>query len=34
VPDDVASPLGDVEPVEPPSAVPTPSRLGIDDQAT
>jgi sec-independent protein translocase protein TatC len=34
VPDDVAAPLGDVEPVEPPSAVPTPSRLGIDDQAT
>jgi sec-independent protein translocase protein TatC len=34
VPDDEAAPLGDVEPVEPPSAVPTPSRLGIDDQAT
>jgi sec-independent protein translocase protein TatC len=34
VPDDMASPLGAVEPVEPPSAVPTPSRLGIDDQAT
>jgi sec-independent protein translocase protein TatC len=34
VPDDMAAPLGDVEPVEPPSAVPTPSRLGIDDQAT
>jgi sec-independent protein translocase protein TatC len=34
VPDDVAVPLGGVEPVEPPSAVPTPSRLGIDDQAT
>jgi sec-independent protein translocase protein TatC len=34
VPDDVAAPLGDVEPVESPSAVPTPSRLGIDDQAT
>jgi sec-independent protein translocase protein TatC len=34
VPDDQAAPLGDVEPVEPPSAVPTPSRLGIDDQAT
>jgi sec-independent protein translocase protein TatC len=34
VPDDVAAPLGDIEPVEPPSAVPTPSRLGIDDQAT
>lgn len=34
IPDDMAAPLGDVEPVEPPSAVPTPSRLGIDDQAT
>ena len=34
VPDDVAAPLGDIEPVEPPSAVPAPSRLGIDDQAT
>jgi sec-independent protein translocase protein TatC len=34
VPDDIAAPLGDVEPVEPPSAVPTPYRLGIDDQAT
>ncbi|TPG33494.1 twin-arginine translocase subunit TatC [Mycolicibacterium hodleri] len=34
VPDDMAAPLGDVDPVEPPSAVPTPSRLGIDDQAT
>ena len=34
VPDDAAAPLGDVEPVEPPSAVSTPSRLGIDDQAT
>jgi sec-independent protein translocase protein TatC len=34
VPDDMAAPLGDVEPVEPPSAVPIPSRLGIDDQAT
>jgi sec-independent protein translocase protein TatC len=34
VPDDEAAPLGDVEPVEPPSAVPSPSRLGIDDQAT
>jgi sec-independent protein translocase protein TatC len=34
VPDDMAAPLGDVEPVEPPSAVATPSRLGIDDQAT
>jgi len=34
VPDDMAAPLGDVEPVEAPSAVPTPSRLGIDDQAT
>jgi sec-independent protein translocase protein TatC len=34
VPDDQAAPLGDVEPVEAPTAVPTPSRLGIDDQAT
>ncbi|MBJ7338294.1 twin-arginine translocase subunit TatC [Mycolicibacterium sp.] len=34
VPDDMAAPLDDVEPVAPPSAVPTPSRLGIDDQAT
>ncbi|WP_284233911.1 twin-arginine translocase subunit TatC [Mycobacterium antarcticum] len=34
VPDDMAAPLGDVEPVEPPTAVPAPSRLGIDDQAT
>jgi sec-independent protein translocase protein TatC len=34
VPDDMAAPLGGVEPVDPPSAVPTPSRLGIDDQAT
>jgi sec-independent protein translocase protein TatC len=34
VPDDQAAPIGSVEPVEVPSAVPTPSRLGIDDQAT
>lgn len=34
VPDDMAAPLGNVEPVEAPTAVPTPSRLGIDDQAT
>ncbi len=34
VPDDMAAPLPGVEPVEAPSAVPTPSRLGIDDQAT
>jgi sec-independent protein translocase protein TatC len=34
VPDDVAAPLGAVESVEAPTAVPTPSRLGIDDQAT
>jgi sec-independent protein translocase protein TatC len=34
VPDDMAAPLGDVEPVEPATTVPTPSRLGIDDQAT
>lgn len=34
VPDDEAAPIGGVERVEVPSAVPTPSRLGIDDQAT
>ncbi len=34
LPDDVAAPLGDVEPIESPTAVPTPSRLSIDDQAT
>jgi sec-independent protein translocase protein TatC len=34
VPDDEAAPIGGVEPVDVPSAVPTPSRLGIDDQAT
>jgi sec-independent protein translocase protein TatC len=34
IPDDQAAPLGAVEPVEPPTAVPAPARLGIDDQAT
>ena len=34
VPDDMAAPIGEVEPVEPPRAVPTPSGFGIDDQAT
>ena len=34
VPDDQAAPIGDVEPIEPPSAVPTPSRLVVDDDAT
>ena len=34
VPDDEAAPIGEAEPVDAPSAVPTPSRLTIDDQAT
>jgi sec-independent protein translocase protein TatC len=34
VSDDEAAPIGGVEPIEEPGAVPTPSRLGIDDQAT
>ena len=34
VPDDQASAIGDVEPIEPPTAVPTPSRLVVDDDAT
>jgi sec-independent protein translocase protein TatC len=34
VPDDEAAPIGTAEPVEPPTAVPTPSRLTVDDQAT
>ena len=34
VPDEQAAPIGDVEPIEPPTAVPTPSRLVIDDDAT
>ena len=34
VADDEAAPIGDVEPVEPPSAVSSPSHLPVDDQAT
>ncbi len=34
VPDDEAAPIGDVEPIDAPTAVPTPSRLVVDDDAT
>ena len=34
VPDDQASAIGDVEPIEPPTAVPTSSRFVVDDDAT
>lgn len=34
VPDERAAPIGDVEPVEPPTAVPTSGRLVVDDDAT
>jgi sec-independent protein translocase protein TatC len=34
VPDELAAPIGSVEPIEPPTAVPTPARLVIDDDAT
>ena len=34
VPDEQAAAIGGVEPIEPPTAVPTPSRLVIDDDAT
>jgi sec-independent protein translocase protein TatC len=34
VPDDQAAPIGGAEPVEPPTVVPAPSRLTVDDQAT
>jgi sec-independent protein translocase protein TatC len=34
VPDEEAAPIGSAEPVEPPTAVPTPGRLVIDDDAT
>ena len=34
VPDELAAPIGAVEPIEPPTAVPTPARLVIDDDAT
>jgi sec-independent protein translocase protein TatC len=34
VPDELAAPIGSVEPIEPPSAVPTPGRVVVDDDAT
>jgi sec-independent protein translocase protein TatC len=34
VPDEQAAPIGDVEPIEPPPAVSTPSRVVVDDDAT
>jgi sec-independent protein translocase protein TatC len=34
VPEDQAAPIGTAEPVEPPTAVPTPSRVTVDDDAT
>ncbi|MCX8561225.1 twin-arginine translocase subunit TatC [Mycolicibacterium mucogenicum] len=34
IPDDEAAPIGPVEPIDAPSAVPTPTRLTIDDDAT
>jgi sec-independent protein translocase protein TatC len=34
VPDEQAAPIGGVEPVEPPTVVPTPARLVVDDDAT
>jgi sec-independent protein translocase protein TatC len=34
VSEDEAAPIGEVEPIEAPSAVPTPSQLIVDDQAT
>ncbi len=34
VPDDQASAIGDVEPIAPPTAVPTSSRVVVDDDAT
>ena len=34
VSDDEAAPIGDAEPIEAPTAVPTPSQLTVDDQAT
>ena len=34
VPDEQAAAIGDVEPIEPPTAVSTQSRLVIDDDAT
>ncbi|HEX2285498.1 MAG TPA: twin-arginine translocase subunit TatC, partial [Mycobacterium sp.] len=34
VPDEEAAPIGGVEPIEPPTVVPTPARLVVDDDAT
>jgi sec-independent protein translocase protein TatC len=34
VPDELAAPIGSVEPIEPPTAVPTPARVVVDDDAT
>jgi sec-independent protein translocase protein TatC len=34
VPDELAAPIGGAEPIEPPTAVPTPARLVVDDDAT
>ena len=34
VPDELAAPIGSVDPIEPPSAVPAPARLIVDDDAT
>jgi sec-independent protein translocase protein TatC len=34
VPDEQAAPIGDLEPIEEPTAVPTPARLVVDDDAT
>jgi sec-independent protein translocase protein TatC len=34
VPDELAAPIGSVEPIEPPAAVPTATRLVVDDDAT
>jgi len=34
VPEDLAAPIGGAEPIEPPTAVPTPGRLVVDDDAT
>jgi sec-independent protein translocase protein TatC len=34
VPDELAAPIGDVEPIEPPSSVASPARVVIDDDAT
>jgi sec-independent protein translocase protein TatC len=34
VPDDQAAPIGDIESIEQPSAVPAPARLIVDDDAT